>query len=107
MKTLLTGFSFEYDLAENGKIAIEKLENNSYDIILMDLQMPVMNGLEAADHIRTKIRSQIPIILLTADVTTMNEEKCKAAGMNDYIAKPVNEKILVEKMMRLLNVGEQ
>ncbi len=106
MKALLTDFGFEYDIADNGKIAIEKSESNTYDIILMDLQMPEMNGIETTDYIRSKIKSQIPIILLTADVTTMDEEKCKAAGMNDYIAKPVNEKVLYNKMISLLEQNQ-
>jgi len=60
-----------------GKIAIEKLQTNTYDIILMDLQMPEMNGLEATEYIRKTMQSQIPIIALTADVTTADVSKCK------------------------------
>lgn len=103
MKTLLTGFGYDFDIAGNGKIALEKLEHTTYDIILMDLQMPEMNGIETTKHIRNKIKSQVPIIVLTADVTTMDAEKCRAEGMNDYIAKPINEKSLHEKMTKLLN----
>jgi len=102
MKTLLDDFGFERDLAANGKIAIEKLEANSYDIILMDLQMPEMNGFEATEYIRNKMNSKIPIIALTADVTTVDLAKCKAVGMNDYIAKPVNEKLLYNKILSLV-----
>jgi PAS domain S-box-containing protein len=102
MKTLLDDFGFERDIAANGKIAIEKLESKSYDIILMDLQMPEMNGFEATDHIRNKMNSKIPIIALTADVTTVDLAKCKAVGMNDYIAKPVDEKLLHHKILSLV-----
>jgi PAS domain S-box-containing protein len=102
MKTLLDDFGFERDMAENGKIAIEKLEKESYDIILMDLQMPVMNGFEATEYIRNTIKSKIPIIALTADVTTVDLAKCKAVGMNDYIAKPVDERILYSKIVGLV-----
>ena len=102
MKTLLDDFGFEHDIADNGKIAIEKLQNKSYDIILMDLQMPEMNGFEATRYIRTKMKSQIPIIALTADVTTADLEKCKAVGMNDYISKPVDERLLYSKIIDLL-----
>jgi len=102
MKTLLDDFGFERDIAVNGKIAIEKLKANSYDIILMDLQMPEMNGFQATDYIRNTMHSSIPIIALTADVTTVDLEKCKAVGMNDYIAKPVDERILYSKMMTLI-----
>ena len=102
MKTLLDDFGFERDIASNGLIAIEKLQEKNYDIILMDLQMPEMNGFEATDHIRNKMHSKIPIIALTADVTTVDLEKCKAVGMNDYIAKPVDERILYSKIVGLV-----
>ncbi|MES2559903.1 MAG: ATP-binding protein [Bacteroidota bacterium] len=99
MKTLLDDFGFERDIAGNGKIAIEKLENETYDIILMDLQMPEMNGFEATEYIRNVLKSNIPIIALTADVTTADLAKCMAVGMNDYIAKPVDERVLYNKII--------
>jgi len=102
MKTLLDDFGFERDIAANGKIAIEKLESKSYDIILMDLQMPEMNGFEATEYIRNTMNSKIPIIALTADVTTVDLAKCKTVGMNDYIAKPVDEKLLYNKIIGLV-----
>jgi len=102
MKTLLDDFGFERDIAENGKIAVEKLQNESFDIILMDLQMPVMNGFEATEYIRNTMKSKIPIIALTADVTTVDLAKCKAVGMNDYIAKPVDERLLYSKIVGLV-----
>ncbi len=106
-------FGFERDIAGNGKIAIEKLQSKSYDIILMDLQMPEMNGFEATEYIRNKMNSKIPIIALTADVTTVDLAKCKAVGMNDYIAKPVDERLLYSKIISLVkkpvqeNIQEQ
>src|SRR4029077_8068100 len=102
MKTLLDDFGFERDIAGNGKVAIEKLQAKSYDIILMDLQMPEMNGFETTEYIRNKMNSKIPIIALTADVTTVDLAKCKAVGMNDYIAKPVDEKLLYSKIVGLV-----
>ncbi|MNF26261.1 Aerobic respiration control sensor protein ArcB [compost metagenome] len=102
MKTLLDEFGFARDIAENGKIAIEKLKNKDYDIILMDLQMPEMNGFEATEYIRKTMNSKIPIIALTADVTTVDLAKCKAVGMNDYIAKPVDERLLYSKIIGIL-----
>ncbi len=102
MKTLLDDFGFERDIAANGKLAIEKLNSKSYDIILMDLQMPEMNGFEATEYIRNTLKSNIPIIALTADVTTVDLEKCKAVGMNDYIAKPVDERVLYSKILGLI-----
>jgi len=102
MKTLLDDFGFECDVADNGKIAIEKIQTKKYDVILMDLQMPEMNGFEATGFIRNIIKSNIPIIALTADVTTVDLAKCKAVGMNDYIAKPVDEKVLYSKIIGLV-----
>jgi len=102
MKIILEDFKFQYDVAENGKIAIEKMQTGTYDIILMDLHMPVMNGFEAAEFIRNTLKSKIPIIALTADVTTVDLEKCKAAGMNDYVSKPLDERVLYTKIIDLL-----
>jgi PAS domain S-box-containing protein len=102
MKTLLDDFGFERDIAGNGKIAIDKLQTNSYDIILMDLQMPEMNGFECTEYIRNTMNSKIPIIALTADVTTVDLAKCREVGMNDYIAKPVDEKLLYSKIVGLV-----
>lgn len=102
MSTLLDDFGFEGDIAANGRLAIEKLQNKSYDVILMDLQMPEMNGFEATEHIRNVMGLTVPIIALTADVTTADLTKCKAVGMNDYIAKPVDERLLFSKIVGLV-----
>ncbi len=102
MKTLLDDFGFERDIASNGRIAIEKLRKNTFDVILMDLQMPEMNGFEATEYIRNTMKLTIPIIALTADVTTVDLAKCKAVGMNDYIAKPVDERLLYTKIIGLV-----
>ena len=99
MKTLLDDFGFECDITANGKLAIEKLKTKTYDIILMDLQMPEMNGFEATEYIRKKLKLTIPIIALTADVTTVDVEKCRVIGMNDYISKPVDERLLYSKLI--------
>ena len=106
MKTLLDDFGFERDIAENGKIAIEMIALKKYDIILMDLQMPEMNGFQTTEYIRQTIKSNIPIIALTADVTTADLAKCKAVGMNDYLSKPVNEKLLYSKIVSLVIKAE-
>lgn len=102
MKIILDDFGFDRDIAENGKIAIEKLQTDSYDIILMDLQMPEMNGFEATDYIRNKMNSKIPIVALTADVTADDLVQCKAIGMNDHMAKPIDEKLLYNKIVGLV-----
>ncbi len=103
IKILLLEFGCEIDIADNGQIAIENLKEKEYDIILMDLQMPVMNGFEATAHIRNIMNSQIPIIALTADVTAVDVERCKAFGMNDYISKPIDENLLYAKIVKVLN----
>ncbi len=64
--------------------------------------MPEMNGFEATEYIRNTMNSKIPIIALTADVTTVDLAKCKAVGMNDYIAKPVDERLLYSKIVGLV-----
>ena len=102
LRTILDDYNFEWEIADNGQIAVEKLETNTYDVILMDLQMPVMNGFEATKYIRDTMNLQIPIIALTADVTTVDVEKCKSIGMNDYISKPLDEKLLYTKILDVL-----
>lgn len=100
MKTLLEEYRCEMEIAANGKIAIEKLKTKTFDIIFMDLQMPEMNGFEATEYIRKNVSKDVPIIALTADVTTTDLEKCKAAGMNDYISKPIDDKLLFKKIVK-------
>ena len=102
IKIILEEFGFQCDIAENGKVAIAKLKENTYDIILMDILMPEMNGFEATDFIRNTMNSKIPIIALTADVTTVDVQKSRTIGMNDYISKPIDEKLLYEKIIKQL-----
>ncbi|NVO31829.1 PAS domain S-box protein [Hymenobacter sp. P5342] len=102
MRTLLEGFGFAMEVATNGKIAIEMLQATRYDLVLMDLQMPVMNGFEATEYIRNELGLRVPIIALTADVTTVDLGKCTAVGMNDYISKPVDENLLYSKIIKYL-----
>jgi len=103
MKTLLDDFGFDRDIAPNGKIAIEMMSLKTYDIILMDLQMPEMNGFQATEYIRQTLKSDIPIVALTADVTTADLAKCKSVGMNDYLSKPVNERLLYSKIVSFVS----
>ena len=102
MRTLLDDFGFECDIVDNGKLALDKLKTHQYDIILMDLQMPEMNGFETTEYIRNTMKSSIPVIALTADVTTVDIEKCKQAGMNDHVAKPIDDKLLYSKIVTLV-----
>ncbi|WP_310557424.1 PAS domain S-box protein [Flavobacterium sp.] len=107
IKVVLGNFNFEVEIAENGKIAIEKMKTNQFDLILMDLHMPEMNGFEATKHIREEMKSQIPIIALTADVTQADIDKCLAVGMNDYVSKPIDEKLLYEKIVKVINDNQK
>jgi CheY-like chemotaxis protein len=102
MKTILSDFGFTLDIAVDGKAAMQKFEKTKYDIVLMDLQMPGANGFEVTEFIRQRMRSGVPIIALTADVTDVDVKKCKAVGMNDYVSKPVDDKLLYNKMLELL-----
>ena len=107
MKTILDDFGFDCEIASNGRIAVEKMHNKKYDIVLMDLQMPEMNGFEATEYIRNKLHSDIPIIALTADVTTVDLAKCKLVGMDDYIAKPIDERVLYSKIIGLIKIKSE
>ena len=79
------------DIANNGQEAVDKLKaNNDYDICLMDLQMPVMGGIEAAKVIRAEISKDLPIIAITAAVMDEDEQKVKEAGMNSFLTKPLS-----------------
>lgn len=102
-KKVLTTWS-EYvsvDIAENGLIGVEKYRAHGYDLILMDLQMPVMNGIDAAIRIREK--SEVPIIALTANASKQEADKCLAIGMNDYLSKPFQPEDLYARIMMLLS----
>ncbi|MEI6348721.1 MAG: CheR family methyltransferase [Bacteroidota bacterium] len=104
IKIIVADFGFNIDIANNGKIAIEKMQKNTYDIILMDLQMPEMNGFETTEYIRNVMKCDVPIIALTADVSNVDAEKCIAVGMNDFISKPIDEKILYSKIINNLSI---
>jgi PAS domain S-box-containing protein len=101
MISLFDEFKIKTDLAENGKIAVEKIKNKVYDLILMDIEMPEMNGYEATTIIRKELNSTVPIIAMTAHAMAGESEKCLSLGMNAYISKPVKEKLLFEKMISL------
>jgi CheY-like chemotaxis protein len=84
------------------KKAIEKKERNSYDVVLMDLHMPEMNGFEATAYKRDTLHSNLPIIALSADVTTVDLDKCKSFGMNGYLSKPIDEGLLHKRIIQYL-----
>ena len=82
--------------ASNGEEAVNYLKNNECDLVLMDLQMPVLNGYEASEIIRQRLQLNLPIIALTASNTKEEREKCFEVGMNDYLAKPFSEEQLLQ-----------
>jgi len=93
------------DIANNGKDALDKFGTSKYHLILMDIQMPVINGIAATKKIReleSTSNTQTPIIAITANALSGDKETCLAAGMNDYISKPFQVDVLVNKMKVLL-----
>lgn len=105
--TLLEMYGIKSERAENGKIAveiIEKAEPDFYDAVFMDIQMPVMNGLEATRKIRSlkdSRISQIPVIAMTADAFSENVAECLEAGMNGHIAKPIDINLVINELKKI------
>lgn len=98
------GDSVQIDFAENGRIAVNKVQAKAYDVILMDIQMPEMNGYDATKAIR-KLESPIsdtPIIALTAYATKGEADKCIQAGMNNYVSKPIDPNELYQRLAETL-----
>ena len=92
------------DVADNGKIAIDMIGKKDYDIVLMDIQMPEMDGFEATQKIRTmldKPKRNTPIMAMTANVTNEEVEKCFESGMDQYISKPFAQQDLLNKIAQL------
>ena len=93
------------DTASNGKEAIDKLGTTNFDLILMDIQMPVMSGLVAAEKIRaleSNTNSHVPIIAITANAMIGDKEKCLSAGIDDYISKPFQPAALIDKIKKII-----
>ncbi len=102
----LSNWGATVGLAENGRIAVEMLTDQVYDLVLMDIQMPEMDGFQATRYIRSKLSppaSNIPIIAITASVLRLDYEKCLALGMSEYIPKPFKPDELYDKIVRLLS----
>jgi CheY-like chemotaxis protein len=108
MKKLLSKWNITPFIAENGERAVEFVQYGNFDIILMDLQMPVMNGFDAAIEIRKMAdpqKSNIPIIALTASALFDIREKVFSSGMNDYVSKPFKPNELYDKILSLVPTG--
>ena len=92
------------DLAENGADAVLMVGENDYDVVLMDMQMPVMDGIEATQAIRSESRFQdLPIVAMTANAMAADREKCLQAGMNDHIPKPIDPDQLIGTLLRWIS----
>jgi len=102
MRHLLSYWNLDFDIVSNGQVAIEALQRNEYRLLLMDIQMPVMDGYTATLKIRNELGMNIPIIAMTAHAMTGEREKCLCYGMNEYIPKPIREKELFQMMKNLL-----
>jgi len=100
MKALLQAFGCVADVVANGREAVEKVRENDYDVVLMDIMMPVMDGLHATRAIRASGNDTLPIIALTAAVTKEDRERSRAAGLNDFLPKPVDGRQLKEKIAK-------
>jgi len=100
---LLDSVMLKTEIATNGREAVEKMSTNTYDLILMDVQMPVMDGLEATQIIRTMDNgASIPILATTANIFEEERQACIQAGMNDFVAKPIDPPTLFASIMQWL-----
>lgn len=100
---LLSETGLQIDLAENGAIALEKLAQNEYAVVLMDVQMPVMDGIAATREIRrTPALQSVPVVAMTANAMQRDQEICLEAGMSDFVAKPIDPEELLRVLRRWL-----
>jgi len=108
-QSILRGWNCKTDVAENGLVAIEKLKSKEYDVVLMDIQMPVMDGYEATKAIRMMAPpvNGVPIVALTANATKNDIDRCREAGMNHYLAKPFTPEDLYNKLFEELRLNEE
>ncbi len=88
---MLTDLGLKHDVCGDGKQALENIKSTKYDLILMDLHMPELDGFEAAEHIRKTLKLDLPIIAMTALSLPEEKEKCLSIGITEVISKPVNE----------------
>jgi CheY-like chemotaxis protein len=98
----LKKWSYKYDVCANGKLALENLKLEKYDLILLDIQMPEMDGIMTAQKIRTEMKLGLPIIAMTSQASEEERERCLKAGINDYLTKPINEEKLYNLMVNYL-----
>ena len=99
---VMTNFGFHVELAENGQIAVDRLKKEKFDLVVMDLQMPVMDGYRATEIIRREMKMDIPIIAMTAHSLVGEKQKCLEIGMDEYIPKPFYPQELKDKINMLV-----
>lgn len=97
-QSLLKAWNANVEISEDGLDAIEKLKSNAIDLVLMDLQMPIMDGFEATERIRKELSTELPIIGLSANALSDERERSLEKGMNDYVSKPFQPELLYEKI---------
>ena len=102
-KNVLNNFDFDVELASNGQLGLELLKTKGYDLILMDIQMPELDGYQTTKIIRNTLKLSTPIIAMTAHSIVGEKEKCIAVGMNDFISKPFNPENLYNKIINKLS----
>ncbi|HTF31696.1 MAG TPA: ATP-binding protein [Flavitalea sp.] len=107
MKHLLTDWKLDFHIVNNGKEAIETLRQKEYSLVLMDIQMPEMDGYSTTLKIRNELNSNIPIVAMTAHAMAGEREKCLSFGMNEYISKPIRENELYKIVNNLLRSSEK
>lgn len=101
IKAILSHYEYAYMVANNGLEAVELLQQQAFDVVLMDVQMPVMDGCQAAIEIRKREAisgTRVHIIAITASASKDDREVCLAAGMDDYMTKPIDAQILMAKL---------
>lgn len=105
-KSVINNFGFDIDIAANGEEGIELLSQNNYDLVLMDLQMPVKDGYQTTEYIRSEMNSAIPIIAMTAHSLVGEQERCYKSGMNAYVPKPFKQNILLDAIKAVMRPDE-
>ena len=108
---LLTKLGFDVAVAENGQEALDRLRGRSFDVVLMDCQMPVMDGYQATTRIRAgdagADRTRIPIVAMTANALAGDRDRCLVVGMDEYVSKPIDRALLLRALLQVLGTNER